>query len=288
MHCQSGCIHCLLCRGLVCVYTYGAGQSYTDPKEAESKARQYLQARYADPLLHGLTLLLARLSLLLSCRRMFPIPNLRFRVDTFIFLSAVLWFFKTIPQVLICIPPQYFWNRSILGGCSSSQLQFWTFGVFDLVLDAALLFLLVPRYILLRLGGMRVQLTLVLIFGSIGISANADSVIMSGVVRVVYGCETGDFLGDYGHVIQWSVMQLGFAVMCACMPCFLPGLPVNEVNGGDRLVWLVFRLPEQPSVVRMPRRSAHLDHLAPRAKEERVMDNTVESSQVTIDDSVVV
>lgn len=155
------------CAGaLVCVYTYGAGQSYTDPKEAESKARQYLQARYADPLLHGLTLLLARLSLLLSCRRMFPIPNLRFRVDTFIFLSAALWFFKTIPQVLICIPPQYFWDRSILGGCSSSQLQFWTFGVFDLVLDAAMLFLLVPRYILLRLGGMRVQLTLVLIFGS--------------------------------------------------------------------------------------------------------------------------
>ncbi|RAK77818.1 uncharacterized protein BO72DRAFT_508639 [Aspergillus fijiensis CBS 313.89] len=78
---------------------------------------------------------------------------------------------------------------------------------------------------------------------------------MSGVVRVVYGCETGDFLGDYGHVTQWSVMQLGFAVMCTCMPCFHTGLPVDEANGGDRLVWLVFRIPEQPNGVRMPSQS---------------------------------
>ncbi|RAH86928.1 hypothetical protein BO86DRAFT_74401 [Aspergillus japonicus CBS 114.51] len=176
------------CAGaLVCVCTYGAGQSYTGLEETELKSRQYLQARYADPLLHGLTLLLARFLLLLSCRRTFPIPDLRFRIDSFIILSATLWFFKTIPQVLICIPPRYFWDRSIGGGRSSSQLQFWTFGIFDLALDAVMLFLLVPRFILLQVGGLRVQLALAIFFGSI--------VIMTGTVRVAYGCITDDFLG---------------------------------------------------------------------------------------------
>ncbi|PYI18591.1 hypothetical protein BO99DRAFT_460593 [Aspergillus violaceofuscus CBS 115571] len=178
------------CAGaLVCVCTYGAGQSYTDLEETELKSRQYLQA------------------------------------------------------------------RSIGGGRSSSQLQFWTFGIFDLALDAVMLFLLVPRFILLQVGGLRVQLALAIFFGSIVISAETDSVIMTGTVRVAYGCITDDFLGDYDQVTQWSVMQLVFAVMCTCMPCLITGLLVNEANGGDRLVWFVLRLPERPNSIEMPTQS---------------------------------
>ncbi|RAL12501.1 uncharacterized protein BO97DRAFT_313637, partial [Aspergillus homomorphus CBS 101889] len=100
----------------------------------------------------------------------------------------------------------HFWNRSISGYCFSAQIPFLILGFLDRLVEIAIQWLPGRRICDLQLSR-RKMLAILAMFLS------GFSVVSSTLTSPV----------DYGRVGLWSVVNLGLAIICSCLPTY-PGL----------------------------------------------------------------
>jgi hypothetical protein len=137
---------------LVGVYTFGGGETYTDPLEAERKEVQYLQSEYAIPPLYGLTVTPIKLSILFLYHRIFAVTSLRKVINVVIAICLVWFVAAEIGDLLYCVPVQKFWDPTIEGSCFNFPAYFLAMELIDLLLDVAIICLPIKTVLRLHLS----------------------------------------------------------------------------------------------------------------------------------------
>ncbi|KAJ5650186.1 uncharacterized protein N7484_003909 [Penicillium longicatenatum] len=200
---------------LVGVYTYGGGQVYTNELEAQKKLTQYMKSEYAVPPLYAVNVTLVKISILCFYHRIFSVASFR-RINYGVGIFCLVWFVAAfIGDLLYCIPIRHFWDPTVAGHCFNFPSYFLAMELIDILLDVTIIVLPLRTISSLQLSfRKKVALLGVFLLGSF--------VIVTGAVRIAYVYRPGD---DLRQASLWSVINLGVAILCACLPIYRPLLP---------------------------------------------------------------
>lgn len=195
----------------------------------------YLKLTYPTSILYFLIMSSIKTSCLLLYRRVFSI-NVAYRRQ-FLVLMVIVWLFWlscTLSAILNCLPFEYNW---ISIGDPRHCFNFNTFwmvsGAIEVFLDAVILATPIPMVLGLQLT--RKRKVLVLLIFLLGIlyaprprllcvwpDANLPSVIITGIIRVIYGYVPGSILPSYSKSEIWSTVHVGTGIACSCLPPLRP------------------------------------------------------------------
>ncbi|KAJ3580176.1 hypothetical protein NPX13_g389 [Xylaria arbuscula] len=186
----------------------------------------FSKALISGAVIYSPSLLCSKLSLLLLFYRLFSGRVYKWilvTVGLFVIgysLSAVL------VNLLHCIPIEYNWDMTIKGHCFDTGIEPVFLAVLNVVTDVAILVLPLP-YIWRLHSGLRskLQLTAIFSFGSF--------IIVVAIIRTVQvsGLQFTDGFWGNGPGIIWSVVEVGLAVVAACLPVLRPVF--NKLVYGD-------------------------------------------------------
>ncbi|KOC18278.1 hypothetical protein AFLA70_59g003510 [Aspergillus flavus AF70] len=203
---------------LVGVYTYGGGQVYLDELEAQEKLIQYMKSEYAIPSLYAANVTLVKMSILCFYHRLFSVSSFR-RINYGVGIFCLIWFVAAfIGDLLYCIPMRQFWDPTTDGSCFNFPNYFLVMELIDVLLDVVIIALPLKTISGLHLS-LRKKLALLSIFSLGGF------VIVTGAIRIAYVYKPGDQLLSLAQASLWSVINLGVAILCACLPIYRPWLP---------------------------------------------------------------
>ncbi|PLB53961.1 hypothetical protein P170DRAFT_504826 [Aspergillus steynii IBT 23096] len=200
---------------MVCVFTRGSGQVYQDPAESERQKVMYLKALYAITPLYVVDVTLVKLSILFLYRRIFSNCESR-RTNSFVIAICLFWFsIAVISGLLYCRPIRQQWDPHAGGDCFDFSLYFLIMTLADLVIDIVILSFPIPPIIRLRLPlRKRVAVAGIFLLGAF--------VLVTGAVRISYVYRHGERHVAHADAILWSVINLGIAIICACLPTYPP------------------------------------------------------------------
>ncbi|KAF7587861.1 hypothetical protein BBP40_006630 [Aspergillus hancockii] len=202
---------------LVGVYTTGGGQVYTDASVAQKKFIQYMQSEYAIPPLYAIDVTLVKMSILVFYRRLFPTAPFQ-RINVGVIIFCIIWFVVAIiGDILYCIPVRQFWDATAHGSCFNFPIYFLAMELVDLLLDVVIIGLPMKTILGLQLS-LRKRLAL------LGVFLLGAFVIVTGAVRIAYIYKPGNQLLAPSLASLWSVINLGVAIICACLPIYRPWL----------------------------------------------------------------
>ena len=114
--------------------------------EAETKQSAYA----ADPM-YGVAVTAVRLSVLFLYRRIFPTPKVGRVTLGFIITCLAWWLVHTITLLLLCLPPQKFWEPQRKGHCFPFVHFFLGITVVEIILDFFVLFIPVSNILGLQM-----------------------------------------------------------------------------------------------------------------------------------------
>jgi hypothetical protein len=122
------------------------------------------QSLYASILTYNFALNLVKISILLQCRRVFPIPGMR-RATTIGLVIICAWGFTVIMMFsMMCVPIQSLWDRSVSGHCLPLIPTYYAPACINIATDFATWVLPLPIIRSLHLP-IRQRVMLMLIFG---------------------------------------------------------------------------------------------------------------------------
>ncbi|APA10777.1 hypothetical protein SS1G_03596 [Sclerotinia sclerotiorum 1980 UF-70] len=200
---------------LVGVYTLGGGQVYTDLVVLSRKSQQYLKSEYAIPPIYATNVTTVKLSILFFYRRIFETPCF-LRNNTIVMVVCCIWYVANlIGDLLYCIPMATFWNPAVKGSCFNFSLYFLIMELFDMLLDIAILCL--PTKMILGL-----HLPLKNRIGILGIFLLGALVVITSAIRIGYLYNPSEVVLSLARASLWSVINLGVAILCACLPTYKP------------------------------------------------------------------
>ncbi|KAL4765909.1 uncharacterized protein BDW70DRAFT_155561 [Aspergillus foveolatus] len=200
---------------LVSVYTFGGGQVYLDPQERQRKYVAYMKSTYAVPPLYGFTVTPIKLSMCFLYRRIFPVQILR-QVIYAIIAICLAWFVAAIiSSFLYCMPIRYFWDKTVDGHCFNFSVYFLVIELVDMLIDLAIIGLPIPTVLRLHMS-LRKRIAVASIF------LLSAFILVTGTIRIVYLYNPGDDLLPLARAALWSTINLGVAILCACLPTYPP------------------------------------------------------------------
>ncbi|KAE8372685.1 hypothetical protein BDV26DRAFT_88768 [Aspergillus bertholletiae] len=203
---------------LVGVYTCGSGQVYLNKLEAQEKLIQYMKSEYAIPALYAIDVTLVKISILCFYHRLFSVASFR-RINYSVGIFCLAWFVASfIGDMLYCRPIRQFWDPTAGGSCFNFAVYFLAMELIDLLLDVTIIALPLKTISGLHLS-LRKKLAL------LGIFLLGGFVIVTGAIRIAYVYKPGDQLLSLAQASLWSVINLGVAILCACLPIYRPWLP---------------------------------------------------------------
>ncbi|KAL4864239.1 hypothetical protein BDV12DRAFT_176447 [Aspergillus spectabilis] len=198
---------------MVCVYTRGSGQVYHDPAEAHRQMVMYLKSLYAIPPLYAVNVTLIKLSILFLYRRIFSVPKFRCTNNFIIALCLVWCLVGVICDLLYCIPIRQQWDPTAGGQCFDFSLYFLIMTLADLLIDIIILSLPMSPIIRLHLSWRkRVGLAGIFLLGAF--------VLVTGAVRIFYVYNPSSRHVAHSEAALWSVINLGVAIICSCLPTY--------------------------------------------------------------------
>lgn len=187
--------------------------------------RNYLKSLYTLSPIYGLTITLARLSILYLYRRIFSVGPFRQISLAVIIICVVWWMVFTITTLIPCRPVKKFWQPQVAGSCYNFDEFFLGIAVIDVILDTVVLTLPIRMIVRLQMSYQRkVMLCFVFLLGGF--------VIITGIVRtiLVYVPHSQNISFTKGEL--WTNIHLGTAVVCASLPTFPPLLSRFAAFGG--------------------------------------------------------
>ncbi|KAF9888621.1 hypothetical protein FE257_008553 [Aspergillus nanangensis] len=166
-----------------------------------------------------LTQLCVKISIILLLRRLLGSFSGVILTTTWLIVFTVAWAITAVvANTLQCLPPQYFWIKSIEGRCMPGQTTlFITMGVTSLAEDIVLL--LVPVIVVWRLKMPRQQKRQLILLFSIG-----GVVCIFSLLRLVEfpNYRTGNLTESGGLETIWSLLELDLAIVCSSFVLMRP------------------------------------------------------------------
>ena len=176
----------------------------------------YLKISFTSAILYFSIVTAIKLSILLMYRRIFAVTS--FRNHSLIVGAVVMvwWLVGTIATMVSCIPVERLWVGPSAGGyCFNFNIYWMAMGAVELIIDSYILVL--PIRMILNLQLSRKNKILLC-----GIFLLGGFVIITGLLRVVYGYKPGSQNVAFAKAETWSAVHIGIAIVCACLPTYRP------------------------------------------------------------------
>ncbi|PYH45911.1 uncharacterized protein BP01DRAFT_397737 [Aspergillus saccharolyticus JOP 1030-1] len=189
----------------------------------DQKPIQDVHTQFADIILHGAGVIVARLCALSFCRWLFCVPMSRSHLLVLVAKSVMICCIAWLTHSFTCLSPRLFWDGAIPQVCLQTQLPAWTFVLWLTGLDLTILFYLAVKVAFLRIYGYGVKpFSMAVVMGI--------NVVFGAALGLLHGTLLSDLKRDFGLITTWSVMHLGFGLICACTPdCYTEG--GNDTDG---------------------------------------------------------
>lgn len=128
--------------------------------------------------------------------------------------------FSTIFQ---CTPIKFAWDKSIEGGhCASATAEFFSNAAINMITDFGILLSPMPPIWKLQMDRQR-KVGITLVFAT-GFFVCIISVLR---IRTLYKISTStDATWDNVAAANWSCVEANLAIICSCMPSFMPFLKI--------------------------------------------------------------
>ncbi|KAI1656045.1 hypothetical protein F4813DRAFT_365112 [Daldinia decipiens] len=166
---------------------------------------------------YGITICVAKLSVLWLYRRIFS-PQRATPFDiTIVFLIVLLIMFYTainIVKIWECVPREKILNDKIPGSCINTPILLNTSGIFNTVTDLIILLLPVRAVWGLNMSP-REKVAVVLVF-TFGLSAPAFS--LAGTIVRLQGTNNPDKTWVQPDIIMWGLAELTTGILCVSFP----------------------------------------------------------------------
>ncbi|KAI1365260.1 hypothetical protein F5Y08DRAFT_338818 [Xylaria arbuscula] len=175
----------------------------------------YLKTLWIGFILSLFWLTFIRISICLLYRRIFANRSFRIRSTVMIGLSVVWFIVALIVGFLTCIPLDKFWNPIKPGKCLNFNLFYLIIGVFETVIDIAILILPVRAIFNIQLP-LKTKLVVSSIFLLGGVA------VITNVVRLYKVYQPGQQSASYTDGILWTHIHGLIAVFCANIPVYRP------------------------------------------------------------------
>ncbi|KAL4985185.1 hypothetical protein BDW68DRAFT_189860 [Aspergillus falconensis] len=109
----------------------------------------------------------------------------------------------------------YFWDKTVDGHCFNFSVYFLVIELVDMLIDLAIIGLPIPTVLRLHMS-LRKRLAVASIF------LLSAFILVTGTIRIIYLYNPGDDLLPLARAALWSTINLGVAILCACLPTYPP------------------------------------------------------------------
>ncbi|KAL4870790.1 hypothetical protein BDV12DRAFT_44033 [Aspergillus spectabilis] len=199
---------------LIAEHSYGLGrpQATVSPNDY----RNQLKMLWISVPLYNLTLNLIKISMVLLYMRLFPTRTYRIVLTILLVLIVCSGLWMVLGTLLVCIPIQGFWDRTIPHHCLSRGVVWYLNAALQIAGDLVLVVLPMPQLLRLRIP-LRQKICLMFIF-ALGLFVCATSV--ARLYSLVMLLRTTDITRHNGFVAIWSFVEANVALVCASLPTF--------------------------------------------------------------------
>ncbi|TGJ78427.1 hypothetical protein E0Z10_g10337 [Xylaria hypoxylon] len=175
----------------------------------------YLKSLYIGFILNLFLLTFVRISICLLYKRIFATP--RFRIKSLIMIGlSVAWFISAFVVGLVyCVPLDKFWHPFKPGRCLNFNLFYLLIGVFETLIDIAILILPVRATFTVQLP-LKTKLLVSSIFLLGGVA------VITNVLRLYKIYRPGEQYLSFTETIFWTHIHGLIAVLCANLPVYKP------------------------------------------------------------------
>ncbi|KAI1739184.1 hypothetical protein F4680DRAFT_423092 [Xylaria scruposa] len=175
----------------------------------------YLKSLYIGFILNLFFLTFVRISICLLYQGIFATPRFRIKSIVMIVLS-VAWFISAFVVGLVyCIPIDKFWHPFKPGRCLNFNLFYLIIGVFETVIDIAILILPVRATFNIQLPlKSRLLISSIFLLGGVAVITN--------VLRLYNIYQPGNQFVSFTETVLWTHIHGVIAVLCANLPVYKP------------------------------------------------------------------
>ncbi|KAM4065404.1 hypothetical protein HRG_004277 [Hirsutella rhossiliensis] len=195
-----------------------------EPTRGLVELRNLLKTTYASEILFGLIITIAKLSILWLYYTIFSGANstLNKLVIKGAAVACLVWFVvATFVVVFQCNPIHAYWDNYVMKPwCFSSPRLLLGYEMTNLFFDVAILCIPVPIVWKLRLSSFKKMGVLVIFL--LGAFVCVASIVRLSMIWHPPDVDKGV---DFSPTMMWSTIQLGLAIICACLPTLGPLLP---------------------------------------------------------------
>ncbi|KAL2865827.1 uncharacterized protein BJX67DRAFT_382510 [Aspergillus lucknowensis] len=199
---------------LVAENSHGLGKPQATLSPSENRSQ--LKMLWISIPLYNLTLNLTKISMVLLYLRLFATKTYRIILITLLILITISGIWMVLGTLLVCIPVQAFWDRTIEHTCLSRALIWFLNAALQIAGDLILVILPMPPLIRLRIP-LRQKVGLVVIF-ALGLFVCTTSVVR--LYTLIMLVRTTDRSRYNGLVATWSFVECNVAIVCASLPTF--------------------------------------------------------------------
>ncbi|GAB1316522.1 Rhodopsin domain-containing protein [Madurella fahalii] len=196
------------------------GEITADLMASPSPVKVKKMQNYLESLFIGITILylcffLAKISVCLMYRRIFSTPQFR-KACLILMAVSTAWFIATqVANLVMCIPIESFWIRTMPGRCLNFNLFSLITGIADIVIDTAILLLPVRAVISLQMP----RRTKIMVSGIFLLGGFA---ILTSILRVAYQYQPGGYYVSFSKAELWLNIHAAITILCACLPVCKP------------------------------------------------------------------
>lgn len=183
--------------------------------------------------MYATALALVKLSIISSYLRVFPTKMFRRIMYGLAVPIVMVWICSIVVTILMCRPIRGAWDFTLPRKCLAIEDFYYFTTSFSIFTDFLLCTLPVPVFWRLKLP--RRQKYIVSLLFMLGLFATVASALR---ISVLHDVNSLDVTAGSISTMNWSVVEVGTGVICACIPCLKPlfnnVFPDKQSTGSSR------------------------------------------------------
>lgn len=177
-----------------------------------------IQTLWVSQVLYATALSLVKISIIASFHRIFPTKSIRWTLYTLGGFIIAVWLVNILTTIFQCNPINAAWDfQTIAPKCLPIMKVYYFCTAFSILTDVLLCVLPLPFFWKLKLP-IREKYIVSALFG-LGLVAAVASIMR---ITVLHDVQSTDVTIGAVPTLNWSVVEVGTGIICACMPCLKP------------------------------------------------------------------
>ncbi|ETN36845.1 uncharacterized protein HMPREF1541_07832 [Cyphellophora europaea CBS 101466] len=180
--------------------------------------KKVIQTLWVSQVLYATALSLVKISIIASFHRIFPTKPLRWTMYSLGGLILAVWIVNIFTTLFQCSPIYAAWDfQAIKPKCLPIMKVYYFSTAFSILTDVLLCVLPLPFLWKLKLP-LREKYIVSALFG-FGLFAAVASIMR---ITVLHNVQSADVTIATVPALNWSVVEVGTGIICACVPCLKP------------------------------------------------------------------